>query len=165
MARKDLQPYPVNVTLAITKEDIDFGIAQDSASCAIACAIYRTYPDALRVRVNRKTISWSDAATDVRYVYPTPPRADANIIRPFDLGLKDQVRAQRFTLTGGQFRDIDHHAGRRKTERERARDRKRTDPEGYLNAHRPKGYNNPGSGRGRGNSRIYERYVPRAEDL
>lgn len=150
MSRNDLQPYPVNVTLSITQEDIDFGIAQDSASCAIAHAIYRTFPDALRVRVNKKKISWSSEDSDVRYVYPTPPTADTNIIKPFDL--KQPVKPRRITLTGGQFRGIDHHNTRQA--REQARELKRTDPESY---NRRFGHANRGTTSA---SRIYERYVP-----
>lgn len=151
MGRNDLQPYPINITLSIIQEDIDFGIAQDSASCAIAHAIYRTYPDAMRVRVNRKNISWSDESTDVRYIYPTPPQADTNIIQPFDL--HEPVKPRRITLTGGQFRSVDHHNTRES--RIAARELKREDPEKYKQRHlKP-----------RGSSRVYERYVPDRESL
>lgn len=164
MSANPLQPYPVNQILTIIAEDIEFGIAQDSASCAIAHAIYRTFPDAMRVRVNRKTIAWSDAATDVRYVYPTPPRVDQEIIKPFDESRPDDIGLQRFTLTGGQFKNVSHGKSNAAT-RARLRRQKKEDPDAYDRAHKPKPYKTPPGVKPGSRSRIYERYVPTAEDL
>lgn len=158
MAAHDLQPYPVNVTLAVTKEDIEFGLAQDSYSCAIACAIYRTFPDAMRVRVTSKTIAWSDASTDIRYVYPTPPRVDEKVIRPFDT--HQDVNPTRMVLTGGQTRPVNHRSDNRAIRRQ-ARKQKRDNREQYERSHKPSGYVDPKHPA----SRIYERYVETAEDL
>lgn len=153
----DLQPYPVSVTLAVTREDLEFGLAQDSYSCAIACAIYRTFPDATRVRVTSKTIAWSDHTTDIRYVYPTPPRVDDRVIKPFDTG--EECKPTRFTLTDGQTRPVNHRGSRE--ERAKVRKQKRDNPDQYNKNHYPKGYVDPKHP----SSRIYERYVPTAEDL
>jgi hypothetical protein len=146
MSRRDLQPYPVNVTLNIIQVDIDYGIKQDSGSCAIAHAIYRSFPDALRVRVNRKTISWSDEVTDMRYVYQTPRIADEEIIKPNDLG--QEVKPRRFVLSGGEFRAIDHKETRHN--RERARRLKHDNPSEYEKQYQ---------------GRKYERYVPEKDSL
>jgi hypothetical protein len=162
MARNDLQPYPVAVTLAVTEEDIRFGLAQDSYSCALAHAIYRTFPSAMRVRVTKKTIGWSDEDNGVRYIYPTPPLADERVIRPNDTG--GEVKPTRIRLTGGQFREV-QHKNKRET-REQMRKMKHDDPDAYERIARHRTYKRPVGDTGpRGSSRVYDRYVPTPGDL
>jgi hypothetical protein len=119
--RHDLQPYPINNTIAVTPDDVAFAIAQDSYNCAIVRAVQRQFPDAVYVRATTKVIAWSDEVTDERYVYPTPVNAVEQIIKPLDTG--EEVKPIRITLRNGQVRSIDHRENRREIRpRERVRD-------------------------------------------
>lgn len=68
--------------LKMTAEDIENGERRDQWNCAIAETIKRVIPTATRVRVNRKTISWTE--NDERVRYPTPEAAIEAVIRPLD---------------------------------------------------------------------------------
>jgi hypothetical protein len=145
VARNDLQPYPVSQSFRLTQEDIDFGVAADSYNCALVRMIQRTIPSAVYVRVNMKEMSWSDEKTDERYFYPTPPRLVNKVIKPFDSGETEALKPISITLTGGQFRLVDHKDRSKSRPADRKRDAQTTDRSSTHWTHR-----------------AYERYVPNA---
>lgn len=68
--------------LEVTVDDIEAGERRDQWNCAIAESIKRNIPEASRVRVNRRTISFTSG--EERITYPTPEAAVEAIIKPYD---------------------------------------------------------------------------------
>lgn len=71
-------------TVRVNEEDCAYAIKSNQYRCAIVRAIWRKYPEARRVRVNKNTIAFS--IDEERFVYPTPETAVESIIRPLDTG-------------------------------------------------------------------------------
>lgn len=96
--------------LHVTAEDIERGEARDQWNCAIAETIKRTIPEAVRVRVNRHTISWTE--DEERFTYPTPTEAVEAVIKPLDENLPDvKPEPMELRLTGGVASPVKHKEG------------------------------------------------------
>lgn len=68
----------------VTAEDIAWGESQNRWACALVRAIQRERPEALFVRVDAKTIGYSENGH--RYTFDTPKAAIEKVIKPFDEG-------------------------------------------------------------------------------
>lgn len=84
------------VQLAITEEDITLATRRDSSHCMIADAIKRQVTGASHVSVDLATIRFTDRAAGVRYVYLTPSRAQAALVK-FDQGMNIEPFGVRLT--------------------------------------------------------------------
>lgn len=69
--------------VAVTDADIAKGIPENSSVCAVAQAVARTIPDAVRIKVDAQAIRFTHDET--RYVYLTPQRVYQYIV-DFDAG-------------------------------------------------------------------------------
>jgi len=74
-----------DIRIEITADEIANSVDRTSSHCMIAEAIRAKLPDAINVLVDMTTIRFSYAATDERYIYLTPYRAQQSIIA-FDQG-------------------------------------------------------------------------------
>lgn len=93
--------------LHVTAEDIERGEARDQWNCAIAETVKREIPLAVRVRVNRETISYT--LGEERITYPTPVEAVEAVIKPFDEGVTDvKPEPMLLRLRGGTARPVKH---------------------------------------------------------
>ncbi|HEV2352688.1 MAG TPA: hypothetical protein VGR89_00455 [Puia sp.] len=90
--------------IRVQQDDIDHARQRDQWGCAIVRAIQRTFPDAIRVRVNAKLTGYSIGET--RYTFPTPPEAVEAIIKPFDQG--KPVEPTTIKLRAGKMKDVQH---------------------------------------------------------
>lgn len=86
-------------TVMVTQEDIDKGTKSNSSKCPVARALARTFPTAKTVMVDLQTIRLTDADTNKRIVFLTPPKAAATAVQ-FDAG--DTVEPVRFRLRPAQ---------------------------------------------------------------
>lgn len=91
-------------TVRVTEDDCIYAVKANQYSCAIARAIWRKYPNARLVRVNKKTISFS--IDEERFFYPTPESTVESIIKPLDTGGKPEPGLVR--LKGGHVKPVNH---------------------------------------------------------
>lgn len=86
--------------IPITEDVIAEGMRRDSIYCPIAEAIRRALPHLTAIRVDMRTIRWSDPAKALRYIWLTPISAAQMIvdidrgygtdrIKPFKMRLRD----------------------------------------------------------------------------
>lgn len=92
--------------IPVSEEDCEKAIASNQYQCAITRAIWRKYPQARRVRVNKGYIAFSIG--EERFRYPTPEAAVESIIEPLDTGGKPEPGLVR--LTGGLVREVEHRS-------------------------------------------------------
>lgn len=109
------------VALTPTPEDETYARTQNRYNCLIVRCIQRTIPDAMRVLVDSKHISFSLERDDTRYTFITPPEVVENIIKPFDRG-EPVTPNFSFTLTDPVSAEPVHH--RTQEERQAARQTK-----------------------------------------
>jgi hypothetical protein len=86
----------------ITPGDIVWARRQDRYNCAIVRAIQREIPEALFVRADASSISYS--AGGHRYTYPTPAKVVTEIIKPFDEGAP--IGPVEFALVSPTVREV-----------------------------------------------------------
>jgi hypothetical protein len=77
-------------SIPITEDVLAEGVRRNSIYCPIAEAIRRALPDATGIRVDLRTIRWSDPQKQLRYIYLTPIAA-AQMIVDFDQGFPHSV--------------------------------------------------------------------------
>ncbi|MGB6177209.1 MAG: hypothetical protein WBF43_12935 [Methylocella sp.] len=105
MAAKRKRLTSPEVSVDVTREDIDGAIPQDSSHCMIADAIKRMVPGASRVSVDLATIRWTDSEKKLRYTYLTPRHAQGSLLA-FDKGQRPEpfsfnlTRAAQITRAG-----------------------------------------------------------------
>jgi len=87
--------------IEVLQEDIDRAIANCSNRCAVAEAIRRYYPTAVRMRVDLATIRFTLPEKQKRYIYLTPAKAQEYIIA-FDAGEKLEPFSFRLDVQGRQ---------------------------------------------------------------
>lgn len=93
--KKLLSGHRRQVDVAVTKQLIAEALPRDSSHCMIADAVKLAVPTAKRVSVDLATIRFSDPAVRRRYIYLTPARAQAALLR-FDQG--EEVEPFKFRL-------------------------------------------------------------------
>lgn len=71
--------------IQVERKHIEQGIARDSRHCMIADAIKQRIPSAQYIMVDVQSIRFSDKEEGIRYVFFTPARAQANLLK-FDQG-------------------------------------------------------------------------------
>lgn len=71
--------------ITVTQEDIDGAIRNASNRCAVADAIKRSIPDAIRIRVDTQTIRYTSRTRKERRFFLTAPSAQEYIVK-FDAG-------------------------------------------------------------------------------
>lgn len=76
-------PAP-NDRISVGAEDFAHAVPGDQYKCALAWAIRRKYPQAMRIRVNRGAVSFSIG--DERRHYPSDESIVESVIRPLDTG-------------------------------------------------------------------------------
>ena len=76
-------PAP-NDRIPVGAEDFARAVPGDQYQCALAWAIRRRYPQAMRIRVNRGSVSFSIG--DERRHYPSDENIVESVIRPLDTG-------------------------------------------------------------------------------
>jgi hypothetical protein len=106
-------PAP-NDRIPVGAEDYARAVPGDQYKCALAWAIRRKYPQALRIRVNRGEVSFSIG--DQRMHYPSDDQIVEQVIRPLDTGgeLKPTtVRLHDGYVTPVQYSDEDQLAKKR----------------------------------------------------
>jgi hypothetical protein len=89
------RPHVHRVEVTVTDALIDKAIPSNSGHCMIAEAIKASVPHAKAVTVDLISIRWTDPREGKRYIYFTPPGAQAALLE-FDNGLKPE--AFRFLL-------------------------------------------------------------------
>lgn len=94
-------------SVRVNDEDCIYAIKSNQYQCAIVRAIWRKYPKARRVRVNKNTIAFS--IDEERFVYPTPESAVESIIKPLDTGGAPEPGLVR--LKGGIVKPVEHLDG------------------------------------------------------
>jgi hypothetical protein len=104
---------PRQLTVEVTQEDIDKGIARDSTKCVIADAIRRQNPGFQRVSVDLATIRISDPKRGLRCLYFTPPSLQKIIIAT-DQGKKKDIQPCKARLVAGQVVPIKTHTAKEK---------------------------------------------------
>lgn len=114
-----------NLRIPMNQEDCDYAVQSDQYNCGLVRAIQRLFPDAVSVRANTKVVAWSDAATDMRYEFPTPPDVIENIIRVNDEQGPKAVTPRVVRLKNGKMRPRDHDSTSRKARKERQAERQR----------------------------------------
>lgn len=113
------------VALTPTEEDIAYATRQNRYACLIVRCIQRTIPDAMRVMVDSKHISFSLERDDTRYTFETPPEVVEKVIKPFDRN--EPVEPFTFTLSDAisaepvQHRTQEQRVAARQTKRRGAR--------------------------------------------
>lgn len=113
-------PAP-NDRVPVGAEDFAKAVPGDQYKCALAWAIRRRYPNAMRIRVNRGEVSFSIG--DQRRHYPSDERIVEQVIRPLDTGgeLKPTtVRLHDGYTTPVRYSDEDQLARKRLDMAERA---------------------------------------------
>lgn len=119
-----------NLRIAVKQEDCDIAVKSDQYNCALVRAIQRTFPDAVNVRVNTKSVRWSDVATDMRYEFPTPQSVIDEIITPNDKRGPEAIHPHTVRLKDGTMRERDHDTRSRRARKEREAERtRRNNPE------------------------------------
>lgn len=94
-------------SVRVTDEDVLYAIKSNQYQCAIVRAVWRKYPEARRVRVNKNTIAFSIG--EERFVYPTPEAAVESIIKPLDTGGAPEPGLVR--LKAGIVKPVEHKEG------------------------------------------------------
>ena len=75
----------------VNKQEIMEAVTGDSDRCAIADAIRRCIPGAVRVQVDVRSIRFTNRRTGKRYIYFTPPIAQKHLLA-FDRGQRKKMR-------------------------------------------------------------------------
>ncbi len=106
-------PAP-NDRIPVGAEDYARAVPGDQYQCALAWAIRRRYPQAMRIRVNRGEVSFSIG--DERRHYPTGEDIVESVIRPLDTG--GELKPTTVRLNNGysvpvQYSDEDQLAKKR----------------------------------------------------
>lgn len=107
---------PRRLTINITQEDIDSGLARDSNKCIVADAIRRQHPHFQRVSVDLATIRISDLKRKTRSLYFTPP-VFQRIIIDTDQGNKKRIKPCTSRLVAGQVVPIIKRSSKEKASR------------------------------------------------
>jgi len=113
-------PAP-NDRIPVGAEDYARAVPGDQYQCALAWAIRRRYPQAMRIRVNRGEVSFSIG--DQRMHYPSDEKIVEQVIRPLDTGGKLEpttVRLHDGYVTPVQYSDETQLAKKRADMAERA---------------------------------------------
>lgn len=114
-----------NLRVPMIQEDCDYAVQSDQFNCGLVRAIQRLFPDAVSVRANTKVVAWSDAGTDMRYEFPTPPDVIEDIIRVNDKRGPQAVKPRVVRLKDGKMRPRDHDTTSRQARKERQAERQR----------------------------------------
>ncbi len=130
-------PAP-NDRIPVGAEDYARAVKGDQYKCALAWAIRRKYPQAMRIRVNRGEVSFSIG--EQRMHYPSDEEIIEQVIRPLDTGgeLKPTtVRLHDGYVTPVQYSDEEQLARKRLVMAERASKARRN---GVINESSKAGY-------------------------
>lgn len=95
-------------SVRVNEEDCIYAVKANQFQCAIVRAVWRKYPEARRVRVNKNTIAFSIG--EERFVYPTPETAVESIIKPLDTGGAPEPGLVR--LKAGIVKPVEHKEDR-----------------------------------------------------
>jgi hypothetical protein len=93
------RPRAPRVRINVTEGIIDVSEQRNSSHCMVAEAVKMAVPGAKGVSVDIQTIRWTDPAKPLRYIYLTPRKVQAAIIR-FDQGSHSEPFE--FEVTQGQ---------------------------------------------------------------
>jgi hypothetical protein len=90
------------IEIKIDQDVIAEGIRRNSAYCVIAAALKKAIPTATAIRVDLRTIRWSDKSKGERYIYLTPT-AGQQTICDFDQGHTGRLLPYTLRLRDGQI--------------------------------------------------------------
>jgi len=124
MPSRTYTPGAPDIRVTVKLSHCEAATARDQFNCAFVRAIQDKFPDALRVRVNSKSVAFTRTDEDLRYRYPTPQAVVERIIEPLDSG-RDRPHPGTYLLSGGEACEANYHDEQREAWNRDARNKER----------------------------------------